>query len=333
MGNSKVDISVIVPIYGVEKYVEKALRSLFNQTKSDGVEFILVNDCTKDRSMDIAREVIAEYSNLDIIVIEHEVNGGIAVARQSAMDIARGEYFISYDSDDWCEPTMLEDMFETAKRENADVVVCDFYLSTTVEERLISQSCSSNPEECLASVLSNSVHGSLCTKIFRRSIITENNLEFVSGLDMGEDLLFCSKILIHSNSVCYLPKAYYHYVQHQSSTTAQLSNKHYESLASIIAIIEDLLKLRGKYDRLKEAILASRIELKFFMLYFSYFENQRYFSKFFPEISSRDIMNHKGRPKYQRHIMRMAFKGFLLPFNTMRRVAMLRDSNKKQSRF
>lgn len=83
------DISVIVPIYGVEKYIEKSLRSLFSQTKTDGVEFILVNDCTPDRTMEVAREVIADFPTLDIKIVDHEVNRGVAAARQTGLDTAK----------------------------------------------------------------------------------------------------------------------------------------------------------------------------------------------------------------------------------------------------
>ncbi len=120
------DISVIVPIYGVEKYIAESLRSLFSQTKTDGVEFILVNDCTKDRSIEIAREVISDFPTLDIKIIEHEVNGGVAVTRQTGLDTATGRYTIHFDPDDWCEPNMLEELYNKAIETNADVVISDY---------------------------------------------------------------------------------------------------------------------------------------------------------------------------------------------------------------
>ncbi|MBD5421701.1 MAG: glycosyltransferase family 2 protein, partial [Bacteroides sp.] len=124
-------ISVIVPVYGVEKYIERCVRSLFSQTMTEGVEFIFINDCTKDRSIELLTGIISEYPQLSpqVKIIHHPRNRGLAVARQTGLDAAQGEYILHLDSDDYFESDMLEMMYETAMANNSDVVVSDFFWS------------------------------------------------------------------------------------------------------------------------------------------------------------------------------------------------------------
>lgn len=95
-------VSVIIPVYGVEKYIERCVRSLFEQTLDD-IEYIFVDDCCLDRSIEILDNVIKEYPNrrTDIKIVHHKENKGLAQARQSGIKVATGEYFVHCDSDDW----------------------------------------------------------------------------------------------------------------------------------------------------------------------------------------------------------------------------------------
>ena len=99
-------ISVCIPLFNVEKYVEKCLKSVFEQTIIQDVEVILVNDCSTDNTMTIVSKVINSYSHLQsqITIINHNNNLGLAAARNSALEKAQGQYIIHVDSDDWCEP-------------------------------------------------------------------------------------------------------------------------------------------------------------------------------------------------------------------------------------
>lgn len=119
-------VSVIMPVYGVEKYVGKAIESIQNQTFTD-FEFLIVDDGTKDRSGIICDEYAAKDSRLKVI---HKENGGAPSARNAAMKIATGEYYYFMDSDDWAEPTMLADMVALAEQTSAQLVVAGFYIDT-----------------------------------------------------------------------------------------------------------------------------------------------------------------------------------------------------------
>ena len=115
-------VSVIIPVYGVDRFIRRCTESLFNQTLKE-VEYIFVNDCTKDGSMDILRDVINAFPDRaeQLTIVEHETNKGLAGARNTGLAKARGEYVFHCDSDDFVEATMLEKMYSAAKSADADM--------------------------------------------------------------------------------------------------------------------------------------------------------------------------------------------------------------------
>ena len=117
-------VSVIVPFYNVEKYIEKCLNSLVNQSLEE-IEIILVNDGSQDSSKEKAKEIEKKFPNK--IKYYEKANGGLGDARNFGIKYATGEYIAFLDSDDYVEPTMYEEMYEKAKQENADMVECDFW--------------------------------------------------------------------------------------------------------------------------------------------------------------------------------------------------------------
>ena len=116
-------VSVIVPIYNVEKYIKKCLNSLVNQTLQE-IQIILVNDGSKDKSGEIAKEYAQMYKN-KILYLEKE-NGGLSDARNYGIPYAEGEYIAFIDSDDYIDENAYEEMYDKAKKENSDYVECDF---------------------------------------------------------------------------------------------------------------------------------------------------------------------------------------------------------------
>jgi glycosyltransferase involved in cell wall biosynthesis len=215
------EISVITPVYGVEKYIEKCLRSLFTQTMVEGVEFIIVNDSTKDASMEIARRVIAEYPEVDVKIVEHERNMGYSVALQTGMDAATGEYTIYVDSDDWVEPAMLERLWAAARRDDADIVVCDYFVDYPKGRRYVAQPVPATGVETLGLLLRHKIHGSLCNKLVRRSLYTDNGIRTLPGLNYMEDFLLYTKLFPVARRISYLPEAFLHYVQRPGAMTAR----------------------------------------------------------------------------------------------------------------
>jgi glycosyltransferase involved in cell wall biosynthesis len=121
--NMNVKVSVCIPVYGVEKYIERCARSLFEQTMRNGVEFVFVNDCTPDKSIEILEHVLAKYPHRkeQTKIINLPENGGVGRARRIAIENCTGEYIIHCDPDDWIEPDMYEKMYCAAMKTGADV--------------------------------------------------------------------------------------------------------------------------------------------------------------------------------------------------------------------
>lgn len=121
-------VSVIVPVYKVREYIEKCAESLMRQTLRE-IEFIFVDDCTPDDSMDILMGVLERYPERkdDVRIIHHEVNKGLAQSRADGLDLATGDYIIHCDSDDWTDVTMYEKMYSKAVEDDADICISDFY--------------------------------------------------------------------------------------------------------------------------------------------------------------------------------------------------------------
>ena len=181
-------VSVIVPVHGVEKFVEHCAVSLMEQTL-DGVECIFVDDCTPDSSVDIIRDVISRYPDRDARIVSHSVNRGLPSARNTGLGLAMGKYVFHCDGDDWIEPDMLEKMYAVAEKSQADIVYCDFYLSYEKNERYMSNPCLESGEELLRQgFLSGAVKYNVWNKLVRRRLYTDNGIVFPDGHSMGEDM-------------------------------------------------------------------------------------------------------------------------------------------------
>ncbi|MCD7926866.1 MAG: glycosyltransferase [Bacteroides sp.] len=211
-------VSVLIPVYNVEKYVERCILSVLNQTMQEGVEIIIVNDSTPDRSMEIIHEALDTHStNMDIHIYNHETNRGQAATRNTAMSYATGEYTIHVDSDDYIEPDMLEKMYAKAVETDADIVFTNF-----LEEYIDRCVCmSAHYNESRRVLLKNVIRGncsSLCNKLIRRSLYIENNIHWSEGYDMSEDYMVMVPLCFSTHKIAYIPSAFYHYIQYNTSS-------------------------------------------------------------------------------------------------------------------
>ena len=118
-------VSVIIPVYNVEQYIERCARSLFEQTLDD-IEYIFVNDCTPDKSMEVLARVLDDYParKRQVSIINMPVNGGLPKVRRAGVEAATGDYIIHCDSDDWVDVTMYEKMWKKAVEGEYDMVLC-----------------------------------------------------------------------------------------------------------------------------------------------------------------------------------------------------------------
>jgi glycosyltransferase involved in cell wall biosynthesis len=206
-----VKISVIIPFFRVEPFVERCTRSLLEQTLAD-VEFIFVDDASPDGSRAVIEHVSAEY-NRDVRILTHEQNQGLPAARNTGLGEARGEFIYHCDSDDYLEPTMLEDMYKAATTEQADFVYCDFYLDFGTSRREMTNPSYTDPEQMVKEgFLAGLMKYNVWNKLVARRLYSESGIVFPAGHGMGEDMTMIL-LATHATRSAHVAKPLYHYVK------------------------------------------------------------------------------------------------------------------------
>lgn len=237
-------VSIIVPFYNVEGYMEKCLDSLVNQTLDD-IEIILVNDGSKDRSIDIAKKYIKEYPK-KIVYLEKE-NGGLSDSRNFALPHAKGEYIAFLDSDDYVEKNMYEEMYNLAIKDNSDLVECDFYWEYPDKRKEDIGKLYNGKEEML-----EKIRVVAWNKLIKREILEKSKLEFPKGFRY-EDVEFTYKLIPYIEKVSFIKKPFVHYVQRQGS----ISNTQNERTKEIFQVLEhviDYYKENNIYEKYKTVL-------------------------------------------------------------------------------
>ncbi len=220
-------VSVIVPVYNVEKYLRRCLDSLVNQTFRD-YEIIVVNDGSTDSSQDIIHEYVSKYP---IIKAYKKTNGGISSARNAALSYATGDYIAFVDSDDYVEMFFLEKMYEKAINTNSDVVICDYYAWNLKEKRYTKCHMNMSPEDKIEFLLSPPM---VWSKLIKKEIM--DKIRFTEGI-YYEDLDICIRMLSFINKVSFVDEPLYDYYLQQSGSamTQKTFNNH---LLDIFTILE-----------------------------------------------------------------------------------------------
>jgi len=235
-------ISIIVPVYNVEKYIDKCLKSLTLQTLQ-GIEIIIVNDGSLDRSIDIIEKYVKE--NPTKIKYYEKKNGGLSSARNYGIEYATGEYIAFLDSDDYIEINMYEEMYNLAKKENADMVECDFIWEWEYGKKVYDKRREYKTKEDMM----KKPRVVAWNKIYKREILNKNKIRFPEGL-IYEDMEFFYKLLPHLNKISYINKYFVHYIQRKDS----ISNKQTKKIEDIFKILDNI------FDYYKEQNLYNQYE-------------------------------------------------------------------------
>ena len=231
------EISIIVCAYNAGKYIARCFDSILAQTYSD-FEVIVVDDCSHDDTLAVARQYA--QSDKRITVLHNDLNRGISYSRQQAVDAAQGHYIIHADADDYIDHDMLECMHGTARKENADVVICDYDEECDGQHTLRRQQPTSlKPRQIVIDLLTGKIHGSCCNKLIARHLYTAPGIKFPAGINCCEDLYVCLCIFARNPVVAYLPRAFYHYVRSSTSITSQLTLSNLEQDAKLRDMVID----------------------------------------------------------------------------------------------
>lgn len=271
------DISIIVPIYKVEQYIEQCAKSLFDLDYKS-VEYIFVNDCTPDQSMQILDKVIENYPNRQssIKIIHHEINQGSGIARKTGIEHATGEYTIYIDSDDWIEPDMASSFMNEAKETGADIVISDFYENYPNSEIYKKQTILLGSNKLyIKEILTTKLRSFMWNKLVRTQLY--KNIKF-PNYSIGEDVFICIQLFFHANKIAYLSKAVVHY--RTNNTESLTKNFNIENIFKYCKSCENLLKDLKIWNEMKD-FLYGRLLYSCLSNFGS--QSREYLIKYFPE--------------------------------------------------
>lgn len=251
-------VSIIIPIYKVEKYIERCARSLFEQTEED-LEFIFVNDGTPDNSMQILNDVIKDYPSRknQIKIIENEKNLGLPLTRQRGLKDATGEYIIHCDSDDWVDRDMYRVLYEKAKSEDLDIVWCDYYRTDGVTNTYMNRKTNTDKITILKDALNEKITLFVWLYLVRRSVITSHNY-ITPCANFFEDMVLIIQYTYYSNKFGYInAPLYYYFINNNSISLSDSIEQEKSRLAdaeSNLKIVFSFLKQRNLDIVLKDEI-------------------------------------------------------------------------------
>ncbi|MBQ8804711.1 MAG: glycosyltransferase family 2 protein [Tyzzerella sp.] len=258
-----IKVSVIMPVYKVEEYVGKAIESIQAQTLKEW-EFLIVDDGTPDKSGEICDAYAEKDARIHVI---HKENGGAPSARNVAIDIAKGEYMYFMDSDDWAEPTMLEDMYNLARRDNAQLVVAGFYIDTYYSDTeyrqddfLENDAVYGDKESFRQNAYKLFDKNLLYTpwnKLYDSRYILENNLRFPKTL--WDDFPFNISVVRNVERVTVTSKQYYHFIRKRAeSETAAYRPNMYEKREEEHGWMVDLYNEWNVHNESSQEMVARR---------------------------------------------------------------------------
>lgn len=254
-------VSLLVPVYGVEKYIERCARSLFEQ-KYSNLEFIFVDDASPDKSIEILQQVAAEYPKWEgrVSIIHHDRNRGLAAARNTLVDHCKGEFLIHADSDDWLERNAVELLVSRQLETGADIVSGLFQRHTFTsdnEEALkrVTRLKERDREETLKAMVKFGSIVAIWNRLIRRSLYCDNHIRSVEGIDAGEDLLVTPRLVYYSRKVASCNRVTYHYDQRNPHSFAIVFPHNWDMQIQLIrATQSNVAFFKDKESFLKEAM-------------------------------------------------------------------------------
>ena len=236
-------VSIVVPVYKSEAYIDHCIQSLITQTYRQ-IEVVLVNDGSPDNCGEICDRYSHEYPN--IVKVIHQENQGVSSARNAGLAIATGEWIMFVDSDDWVESVMVECMIEKAEADFAEICVCGHssdYPGHCIQHNLIKLSqhtLNTNEKNRIIKKLLLSTewiggYGEKAdlagpwAKLYRRSLLVSNNLQFQRGVVLSEDILFNLYAIQMSSNITFCKGVFYHHRMYQTSVTKRYQSRAFSS--------------------------------------------------------------------------------------------------------
>lgn len=253
-------VSIILPIYNVEKFLDTCIQSVINQTLED-IEIILVNDGSTDNSLSICYKYQKKDKRIKVI---NKTNGGVSSARNRGIQEANGTYIGFVDSDDWIEPEMYEKLYAKIDDINADVGMCNYVVDNNGKSTLKALDTDAEvfeKKDIVDYLIPNmigqdsfnskqqNVMGSVCRLIIKRKFIVDNKLMFKTDLALMEDLIFCVEAFLKVDILSLVNGGYYHYVTNDNSALTSYRPNTIEERLEIHDYLRNLFEKESIYNK------------------------------------------------------------------------------------
>lgn len=206
-------VSILVPIYNTEQYIERCARSLFEQSYKN-IEFIFINDKTPDKSIEILVKLIEkdyQYLNSRIKIISHNKNKGLAAARNTAIQFANGDFIIHVDSDDFIDKNCIENLVMESIKSHADFVISDYWEELNYKKIYRTRKFK-NKEQYLKALIAFQTPPSIWGNLIKKELYTKNKINTIEKINYAEDYTVISKLIYNSYSISKVNKPLYHYI-------------------------------------------------------------------------------------------------------------------------
>ena len=229
-------VSILVPIYGVERYIERCVRSLFMQTYQN-VEYVFVNDCTPDNSINRLNKVLYEYPNRkeQVRIINHQYNRGVACARNTAINAINGDFVYFVDSDDYLELNTIDVLIREFILTGADIISSNKIINESTKDERYAEPIYRSVHEMLLSILTQPWHHELAGRLVKASLFKDYCIRAIEGQNHSEDWRIVPMIVYYSKKIAVVNENLYHYVINDSSLYH--STKNWEQKKS--ALLQD----------------------------------------------------------------------------------------------
>lgn len=292
-------VSVIIPVYGVEKYIERCARSLFEQTLDD-MEFIFVDDCTKDNSIQVLERVVEDYPNRkeQIKILHHEHNKGLSHARETGVKASSGDFIGHCDSDDWVEHEMYEQMYNCAIKGSYDYVKCG-HRKTDGKKTLVVlhayNEIDMTSDKIIKYILRFNGWNSLWDSLVSRNVYNTAKPKF-TDFSMLEDFYLTSQLLLYTKSATYINKTFYNYYVNSDSicglnTVESIVNKVIQAKKNVDDVIEILKHHNGIFISNTDIVHIKWIVKNILIPVADRPETRKLWNSIYPEISKNVLFD------------------------------------------
>ena len=244
-------ISIIVPIYNMERLMKRCIDSILAQTFKN-FELLLIDDGSKDTSWAISKEYERKDNRVRAL---HKNNGGLSSARNFGLAHAKGTYSIFADPDDYVDPFGLDKLYETAEKEQAEITICDLYREDEYSRHYMKQKPTSLDPQTVLNELFYNIGGFTVNKLIKTEVYQKYNITYPQGIYGCEDQYTLAKMLLQPLKIAYVPVAFYHYMYYSNLTNTQ--SKRYD-----LATFEQDKKILKMFSKLLEGNEAQKFAIE-----------------------------------------------------------------------